>query len=305
MRCQNAESTPLGASTANGNLLALPAGDGPWRITRYALLQSSSWSPQILGSSTGIKDSNLGSVVIEAQGEWPRTKAFSDAAKMLTFESWKSRDHPKRSCREADTLMLAEARYDDSGVGHQLWDSAIVLALYLRSSAMPCCFLGKRVLELGAGIGLPGIYLASRNLPESITLTDCKERLLTLLQSNAKNLEGSKTDVAKLDWTDPHDLSKFASTLPGHDYDIIIASDVCYCEEQVEPLANAICTLRVPVTLIVAPAGRQAAVLLSRRLQSSEVRVSTQHLALSKSDAECENASVHEETFLIIAAVRH
>merc|ERR1711874_271861 len=125
----------------------------------YSLLQSSTWSPQVLGSSIGCglcnDDENFGSVVIEAKGEWPRTKTFKDATKLLTFENAKSQEIPKRVRREASTLTLAETGYDDSGIGHQLWDSAIVLALYLRIGPISSCFVGKRVLELGAGVGLP------------------------------------------------------------------------------------------------------------------------------------------------------
>lgn len=40
-------------------------------------------------------------------------------------------------------------------IGNQLWSSAEELARYL--SRFPgACFRGKRVLELGAGLGLPG-----------------------------------------------------------------------------------------------------------------------------------------------------
>lgn len=99
--------------------------------------------------------------------------------------------------------------------GLLLWASAIGLAEEL--AARPALVAGKRVLELGAGVGLPGIV--ARNLGAAVTQTDHQETALDLARRNAEQNGVSGIRTLLLDWR------RF-----DHDerYDIVLGSDVLY-----------------------------------------------------------------------------
>ncbi|ETI31180.1 hypothetical protein F441_21699 [Phytophthora nicotianae CJ01A1] len=84
--------------------------------------------------------------------------------------------------------------------GHCVWDAALLLADYLQTQAQDARdehrFKGKKVVELGAGVGLVGMTLAV--LGAQVALTD-QEYALPLLSKNvAVNflLEGTNKSVA-------------------------------------------------------------------------------------------------------------
>ena len=97
------------------------------------------------------------------------------------------------------------------------WPAAIALAhdVAFRADA----FRGRRVLELGAGTGLPGIVAAS--LGGHVVQTDRHELALAICKCNgARN--GVQTIEHRLaDWTTWHDA--------GH-YDWILGADILYGE---------------------------------------------------------------------------
>jgi hypothetical protein len=61
-----------------------------------------------------------------------------------------------------------------AGPGGAVWDAAVVLAQYVTS--LGAALRGARVLELGAGTGVPG--LAAARLGADVTLTDRRVRSL-------------------------------------------------------------------------------------------------------------------------------
>jgi predicted nicotinamide N-methyase len=105
--------------------------------------------------------------------------------------------------------------------GIVLWPAAIALGYELASRPLA----GKRVLELGAGTGLPGIVAAARGA--TVVQTDRQEVALHLCRMNAeRNAVGSIVHRAS-DWTAWDD---------GERYDLILGSDILYGEAMHEPV---------------------------------------------------------------------
>src|SRR3954449_12144843 len=99
--------------------------------------------------------------------------------------------------------------------GVSLWPSAIALSHEIATRAE--AFRGRSVLELGAGVGLPGIVAAT--LGGRVVQTDKDELSLHLCKRNGERngVEGIAYRLA--DWTAWDDLGR---------YDWIIGSDILY-----------------------------------------------------------------------------
>ena len=97
--------------------------------------------------------------------------------------------------------------------GIVLWPSALALAHEVASRPLE----GKRVLELGAGTGLPGIVAAS--LGARVVQTDRHEVALFLCKMNAERNGITTVEHRVADWTAWADEER---------YDCILGSDVLY-----------------------------------------------------------------------------
>lgn len=105
--------------------------------------------------------------------------------------------------------------------GIVLWPAAIALAHELVSRRL----LGVRVLELGAGTGLPGIVAAS--LGADVVQTDRENVALFVCKKNAERNSVLKIAHRLADWTCWEDTDV---------YDLILASDVLYTDNMHEHL---------------------------------------------------------------------
>jgi predicted nicotinamide N-methyase len=99
--------------------------------------------------------------------------------------------------------------------GFLLWESAVGLASML--AEQPDLVAGKRVLELGAGTGLPG--LVARSLGATVWQTDHEERALVLAQANA-----AQNGVAGLQ----HFVADWRTWAHDTQYDVILGADILY-----------------------------------------------------------------------------
>ena len=99
--------------------------------------------------------------------------------------------------------------------GIVLWPAAIALAHEIASRPVS----GTRVLELGAGTGLPGIVAAS--LGARVVQTDRQEVALFVCKKNAERNGVTTIDHRAADWTAWEDREQ---------YDCILGSDVLYAE---------------------------------------------------------------------------
>lgn len=102
--------------------------------------------------------------------------------------------------------------------GVALWPSSIALAHEIVSRAGE--MRGRRVLELGAGTGLPGIVAAS--LGARVVQTDRDELAMSACQRNCERNRIETIEHRLADWTSWEDDAR---------YDWIIGSDILYGEE--------------------------------------------------------------------------
>ena len=103
-------------------------------------------------------------------------------------------------------------------IGGSFWLSSIALLLYVEENK--AAFAGKRVLELGSGVGLPSMYIAKTCGPASVTATDAD--YVTLALNVERNELQDAIHVMKLDWEDVQ------VTYACDTYDVLVASDCVY-----------------------------------------------------------------------------
>lgn len=111
-----------------------------------------------------------------------------------------------------------------------LWPSALTLARHLLTAPRRPC----RVVELGAGLGLPSITAA--HLGYRVLATDYERDALAFLKQNAAlnrvELETRLVDLRSADL--------------GEHFPLVMASDILYEAKQVAPLVEATQTLLAP-----------------------------------------------------------
>lgn len=117
----------------------------------------------------------------------------------------------------ADESQFLRDLRDRLPYGVVLWPAAIALAHDVASR--PEAFQGKRVLELGAGTGLPGIIAAS--LGGRVVQTDRHELAMWVCKRNGQRNGVHTIEYRLADWTDWNDTTR---------YEWIIGSDILYGE---------------------------------------------------------------------------
>lgn len=121
-----------------------------------------------------------------------------------------------RAAQDHVSLMDAADRFFAFPFGLLLWESAPALAADLAEDKER--IVGRSVLELGAGVGLPGIVARAAGAA-AVRQTDHVSEALTLCRANAQanGVDGIELALANWDaWTD------------ARTYDVIIGSDVVY-----------------------------------------------------------------------------
>ena len=109
----------------------------------------------------------------------------------------------------------------------KVWPSAIALLKVLK--AHPYLIQNKHVLEIGAGIGLPGLMMAG--ITKSIQISDYNLEAVELLRKNIAHLQLQNVQALKLDW----------NALPEAIHpEVLILSDINYDPTQFETLTKLI-----------------------------------------------------------------
>jgi len=125
--------------------------------------------------------------------------------------------HTDAVLSRADEARYLIATQDRLPYGVVLWPAAIALAHEVASHAD--AFRGRRVLELGAGTGLPGIVAAS--LGARVVQTDRQEMAMSICRRNGERNGAGGIEHRLADWADWDDAAR---------YDFIIGSDILYAE---------------------------------------------------------------------------
>ncbi len=93
---------------------------------------------------------------------------------------------------------------------------------------------GLTAIELGCGLGLPGVAALKAGM--KVTFTDYDETALRFAADNARRNGGGEFELQAVDWRAP----------PARAYDVILASDLLYERRNVEPLVESFKTLIAP-----------------------------------------------------------
>jgi len=169
----------------------------------------------------------------------------------LNFQKYKRKtigfgSYDKKERSWEDEIHVRELSFTEGGVGCAVWDASVILCHWIYSEGSKV-LQNQRVLELGSGTGAPGIIGA--RFAREIYLTDYNSEILENLEYNlwlncqdleAKgwhNLKHKLTCSAKiehLDWNFPE-----KSRITGN-FDVIIGSELTYCDFHVVPLLNTI-----------------------------------------------------------------
>ena len=105
--------------------------------------------------------------------------------------------------KNIDPIINDLANKGEKDISHfpfwvKVWESSIVLASHLINMDIE---KGKEILEIGAGMGVAGLFLGL--LGHKVTITDYEDDALELLRMNVKHNQLNNMSVKKLDWNLP------------------------------------------------------------------------------------------------------
>jgi len=149
---------------------------------------------------------------------------------------WKTYSLDKE-CNNVIKLLEDKSMISKGTTGLRTWEASLRLAEYFIQNPELC--RGKRIIELGAGIGLLSLVCAKLGA-KAVNATDVNpdviERLHLNIETN-KNILNKENLVIpraeKLDWNEKNiDMTLYK------DLDLIICADVIYNPENIEPLVN-------------------------------------------------------------------
>ena len=121
---------------------------------------------------------------------------------------------------EAERLGISSTNWSIFGT---IWPSSMVLAHHLFRKPLQ----GKRILEVGCGIGLPSILM--NHMKMQVTATDYHPEVGHFLDVNSELNKDSKIPFIRTEWTN-------LETTMGT-FDIIVGSDLLYEDQHVNQLS--------------------------------------------------------------------
>lgn len=198
---------------------------------------------------------------------------FNDSVATFHFKF----NHPTDEGKEVH-IHLKGYKYDShetyQSTGLTIWLAAEHLCHYLVQHHG--ILHSKRILELGAGLGLCGILLHKIASNSNIVITDGDTDALKKLRENiVKNshpLSSSDVSCRQLLWGQETSQAFLDTFSKGKQYDLIIASDILYSPVVVEPLWQSIqILLHREGTFLMAFAKRKVPVTIETFLQAASL----------------------------------
>ncbi|MCA1715562.1 MAG: methyltransferase domain-containing protein [Actinobacteria bacterium] len=176
---------------------------------------------------------------------------------------------------EADALIDEEEFDRDERLPYwaELWPSSVALARHvLREEHLA----GKRVVELGCGVGLPSVTALARGA--GITATDHYEAALDFARYNALVNLDRELRTRILDWHTPRTQGL------GY-FDLVLVADVLYEQRNVAALTALIPTLLTPGgEVLLADPGRKNAPVFLEGMQDMGFGFSTEECLVPSDD---------------------
>jgi predicted nicotinamide N-methyase len=155
----------------------------------------------------------------------------------LTFDRFEVGEKQLRLLKIADLEEFLEGKDPFADVSQfpfwiRLWDAAMVLAYILGSQHDT---EGKQLLELGAGLGAPGLAAAAAGY--TVTISDYEDIIMDFqkISAAASGLKG--IEFVHLDWLNPQKLEPF---------DVLAGAEILFRDAFFEPLLNIFKTMLKP-----------------------------------------------------------
>ena len=138
----------------------------------------------------------------------------------------------------ADHPFADTERPDQDTTGFSIWSASLILARWMMTKTWTST---TRVLELGAGCGVPGLAVAQANpRPEKVYVTDLNPLTVDNLQHNIQlNHLQSVVEAVCMDWEQP-------TTWPQEPLSCVMGSDLIYQASLVPLLVSVVLGLLAP-----------------------------------------------------------
>ncbi len=164
---------------------------------------------------------------------------------------------------EPESLIDEDAFADDEFLPYwaERWPSGIALAEHV---AARDDLRGRRVLEIGCGLGLPSLVAA--RLGADVVATDWSPDAIALLDRNASR-NGLRVTAVPADW---RDTDAIVSLGP---FDLVLAADVLYEARNAAPILTLLVSLGAPAT--IADPGRKHAAAFLDAVRTGEWEIDT------------------------------
>ena len=149
----------------------------------------------------------------------------------VAFEPFRVRDCQLHLLKITDLEEILDGRDPLKDVSSfpfwiRLWEAAIVLADFLAGKPVDG---EKTLLELGAGLGAPGLAAAAAGY--QVTLSDYEQLIIDFERVNAAASGLDHVRCTLLDWLHPPEMER---------YDVIIGAEILFREEFFEPLLRVL-----------------------------------------------------------------
>jgi predicted nicotinamide N-methyase len=156
------------------------------------------------------------------------------------------RSEPRETTEDADDAddAATSARRTATGGGllpywALVWPSGLALAETLL--AHPDALRAKRTLELGCGLGTTAI--AALATGATLSVADCFAETLLFCRYNALRNAGRQPRTLLLNWRTPAGRAACVARAP---YDALLAADILYEQDDLEPLLDLVPRLLTP-----------------------------------------------------------